>query len=173
MPGSAHFQVITVGALRYNRLQGPGEATRRAQAVAVVARDKVALYAFHPFVYYVARLPHTLVNVIVPATTSILMSNRLISTLKLLCVMLYWCLQENSPSAAVSVSSRVFNLASYFWIVVSSSVATVVASRFWPSIMPPVKVRPSMPPPLPYVGDRLRSAMSTRSPGSYLKRPAS
>src|SRR5690554_4101456 len=173
MPGSAHFQCITVGALRYNRLQGPGEATRRAQAVAVVARDKVALYAFHPFVYYVTRLPHTLVNVIVPATTSILMSNRLISTLKLLCVMSYWCLQENSPRASVNVSSKVLSLASYFCSAVSSSVATVVSSRFWPSIIPPVKVSPSMPPPLPYVGDRFRSAMRTRSPGSYLNRPAS
>src|SRR5690554_7287967 len=173
MPGRFHFDVITVRPLRDNGLQRPGEATRCPQAVAVVARDKVALHALDPVFDYFARLPHTLVSVMVPATTSILMSKRLISTLKLLCVMSYWCLQENSPSAAVKVSSRVFNLASYFWIVVSSSVATVVASRFWPSIMPPVKVRPSMPPPLPYVGDRLRSAMSTRSPGSYLKRPAS
>src|SRR5690554_681694 len=95
MPGRFHFDVITVRPLRDNGLQRPGEATRCPQAVAVVARDKVALHALDQVFDYFARLPHTLVSVMVPATTSILMSKRLISTLKLLCVMSYWCLQEN------------------------------------------------------------------------------
>ena len=100
-------------------------------------------------------LPHTLVNVIVPATTSMLMSKRLMSTLKLLCVMSYWCLQENSPSAALSFE-QVFSLASYFCSAVSSS-GYGVSSRFWPQHNAAGgKVRPSMPPPLPYVGDRFK-----------------